>query len=263
MEVRDDQCVTGVDGLRDAVVIVTGASDGIGLETARQLAAAGAIPVLVARRGELLMAEVQSLAAQGEMAYAVESDLGHVDAPAHVVDAVVTRFGRVDGLVNNAAIVRHLPLTQWTSDLFDAHIAVNLRAPFFLVQQAAPHLATSAWGSVVNVSSSSGALHLKGQSVYGMTKAGVDYLTRTLAGELADTGVRVNGVAPGPIDTAIHLSWADDIDAAYRWLAEQVPLGRIGSTREVAAMILFLLGPDSSFITGAVVPVDGGQVVRP
>jgi len=250
-------------GLRDAVVVVTGASDGIGLETARQLAAAGAIPVLVARRGKLLAAEVESLAAQGKTAYAVEADLGHIDAPARVVDAVHTRFGRIDGLVNNAAMVRHLPLAQWPSDLFDAHVALNVRAPFFLVQQAAAHLAASDWGSVVNVSSSSGALHLKGQSVYGMTKGAVDYLTRTLAGELADTGVRINGVAPGPIDTAIHQTWADDIEAAYRWLAAQVPLGRIGSTREVAAMILFLLGPASSFITGAVIPVDGGQVVRP
>ena len=114
---------------------------------------------------------------------------------------------------------------------------------------------------MVNISSSSGTLRRVGQSVYGMTKSALDYLTQTLAGELAPLGVRVNGIAPGPIDTPIHATWADDLAEAYRWLGSQVPLGRIGAPEEVALWITLLLSPMASFMTGAVIPLDGGQVI--
>ena len=249
--------------LADSIVVVTGASSGIGLEASRRLAHAGARVALVARRGEVLAEEVRSLSAAGATALAVPADLAEADAARSIIDRVVATWGGVDGLVNDAAIVRHMPLGDWPMDLFDEHIAVNIRTPFFLTKEALPHLKASRWGSVVNISSSSGTLRLKGQSVYGMTKAALDYLTQSLAGELADSGVRINCVAPGPIDTPIHATWADDLEVAYKWLAEQVPLGRIGNTTDIANTILFLLSPLSSFITGAVIPVDGGQVIRP
>jgi len=171
------------------------------------------------------------------------------------------RFGRLDGLVNNAATIRHLPLAEWDTGGFDEHLAVNVRAPFFLIQAALPALRESPVRSVVNVSSSSGTLRRTGQSVYGMTKSALDYLTQTLAGELAPLGVRVNGISPGPIDTPIHTTWADDLDEAYRWLSGQVPLGRIGAPEEVALWITLLLSPLASYMTGAVIPLDGGQVI--
>jgi NAD(P)-dependent dehydrogenase (short-subunit alcohol dehydrogenase family) len=95
-----------------------------------------------------------------------------------------------------------------------------------------------------------------------MTKSALDYLTQSLAGELAPERIRINAIAPGPIDTPIHATWADDLDEAYRWLADQVPLGRIGDAGEVARWIALLLSPVSSFMTGAVIPLDGGQVIR-
>ncbi len=244
--------------LTGAVAIVTGASSGIGLDTARRLSAAGCQVVLAARRADVLAAEAEALGG-----LAVPVDLADPDAPRRIVEAAVERFGRVDCLVNNAAVVRHEPLAGWDTAGFDRHVAVNVRAPFLLIQQALPYLRTSRWRSVVNISSSSGALRLKGQSVYGMTKSALDYLTGSLAGELAADGIRVNSVAPGPVDTPIHRSWSDDLDATYRWLGEQVPLGRIGVTSEIAQVILFLLSPLASYVTGAVVPVDGGQVIRP
>jgi NAD(P)-dependent dehydrogenase (short-subunit alcohol dehydrogenase family) len=249
-------------GLRDAAIIVTGASSGIGAATATALATAGASVVLVGRREDTLKAQADVVAEAGAEALAVPADMAEPDSPARIAAACRDRFGRIDGIVNNAALVRHQPLADWDTAGFDLHLATNVRGPYFLIQAAAPDLAASPIKSVVNIGSSSGAIHLSGQSVYGMTKAALNYLTVSLAGELAPSGIRVNCIGPGPIDTPIHATWADDLEAAYQWLAEQVPLGRIGVADEVARWIAFLLSPVSSFMTGAVIPLDGGQVIH-
>jgi meso-butanediol dehydrogenase / (S,S)-butanediol dehydrogenase / diacetyl reductase len=248
-------------GLAGAAVIVTGAGSGIGAATARQLGAAGASVVLVGRREEPLESMAAQITAGGGVALCVPADLADPGSPEHITGACLARFGRLDGLVNNAATVRHMPLGEWDAGCFDEHVATNIRAPFFLIQAALPALRESPVRSVVNISSSSGTLHRVGQSVYGMTKSALDYLTKTLAGELAPLGVRVNAIAPGPIDTPIHATWAEDLTQAYRWLGSQVPLGRIGNPEEVALWITLLLSPMAAFITGAVIPVDGGQVI--
>ena len=248
-------------GLRGAVVIVTGGGSGIGAATARQLGTMGAPAVLVGRREALLKEVAGQIAADGGEALCVTADLADPASPHRIVDACLARYDRIDGLVNNAAVVRHMPLREWDVGRFDEHLATNVRAPFFLIQAALPALLDSPVRSVVNISSSSGTLRRVGQSVYGMTKAALDYLTQTLAGELAPLGVRVNSIAPGPIDTPIHATWAEDLAEAYRWLGSQVPLGRIGAPEEVAVWITLLLSPLASFMTGAVMPLDGGQVI--
>jgi meso-butanediol dehydrogenase/(S,S)-butanediol dehydrogenase/diacetyl reductase len=248
-------------GLGGSVVIVTGAGSGIGAATARHLAAAGASVVLVGRRTAPLESVADAIVADGGQACCVPADLALAVGPRQVAAACLDRFGRIDGVVNNAAVVRHLPLGEWSVTGFDEHVATNIRAPFFLIQAALPALLKSPVRSVVNISSSSGTLRRTGQSVYGMTKCALDYLTQTLAGELARHGVRVNCIAPGPIDTPIHATWATDLAEAYRWLQSQVPLGRIGSPDEVARWIALLLSPVSSFMTGAIIPLDGGQVI--
>ena len=247
--------------LADSAVIVTGAGSGIGAAAARQLGAAGAGVVLVGRRVELLDEVADSIRAGGGRALAVPADLAEPGSPQLVTGACLDYYGRIDGLVNNAAVVRHFPLADWTADGFDEHVATNIRAPFFLIQAAVPALRESSLKSVVNIGSSSGILRRTGQSVYGMTKCALGYLTQTLAGELAAEGIRVNCIAPGPVDTPIHATWASDLDEAYRWLESQVPLGRIGTADEVARWIVLLLSPVASFMTGAVIPLDGGQVI--
>ncbi len=248
-------------GLAGAVIIVTGGGSGIGAATARQLGAVGAPVVLVGRREDRLNEVASQITSGGGQALSVPADLADPASPRRIVDACLARYGRLDGLVNNAAVVRHMPLGEWDIGSFDEHVATNVRAPFFLIQAALPALRESPVRSVVNVSSSSGTLRRVGQSVYGMTKCALDYLTQSLVGELAPLGIRVNSISPGPIDTPIHATWADDLAEAYRWLGSQVPLGRIGAPQEVALWITLLLSPMASFMTGAVLPLDGGQVI--
>ena len=164
--------------------------------------------------------------------------------------------------MNNAAVVRHRPIAEWTTDGFDEHFATNVRAPYFLIQAALPDLLRLA-GQIRGQHQLLVRLAAADRPVGVRDDQGGPRLPDPdLAGELAPAGVRVNCIAPGPIDTPIHATWADDLDEAYRWLAEQVPLGRIGTADEVARWIALLLSPFAVFLTGAVIPLDGGQVLH-
>jgi NAD(P)-dependent dehydrogenase (short-subunit alcohol dehydrogenase family) len=164
-------------------------------------------------------------------------------------------------LVNNAAAIKHLPIAEANRELFEEHLSVNVLAPYFLIQAALPLLYQSDSGVVINISSSSGSLAIPGQSMYGTSKAAIEYLTCSLAAELAPH-IRVNAIAPGPVDTPIHLSWAgDDVEGAYQRMKSELPLKRMGTAAELAKWIVWLASEDASFVTGVVIPVDGGQTL--
>ena len=243
-----------------STAIVTGAGTGIGAAAARRLAAAGWNVALVGRRAELLGQVAADIEAGGGRALPLSIDLHKPEAANLVLARTTDKFGDVDALVNNAAVIKVLPLAEFTTDILDQHWAVNIRAPFLLIQAALPWLQKHG-GAVVNISSSSATLLRPGQSVYGMTKSALEYITRSLAGELAQHKIRINALALGPVDTPIHETWATDLKAAYAWLAGQVPLGRIASADEIARWIEILVSPDSNWMTGAVIPLDGGQVL--
>jgi len=241
-------------------VIVTGAGTGGGAAAARRLAAGGWNVALVGRRANLLDEVAADIGKRGGKTVVISADLGEAAAAKTIVDRTVAAFGGIDALVNNAAVIKVLPLAEYTTEILDQHWTVNIRAPFLLIQAALPHLQKQG-GAVVNISSSSGTILRPGQSVYGMTKHALEYISRSLAGELAPFRIRVNTLALGPVDTPIHQTWATDLKAAYEWLAKQVPLGRIAEADEIARWIEILVSPDAGWMTGAIIPLDGGQVL--
>jgi NAD(P)-dependent dehydrogenase (short-subunit alcohol dehydrogenase family) len=241
--------------------LVTGAGSGIGAASASLLAKKGHAVALVGRRAELLEETAAAILAQGGRAETIVADLAAEDGPSRVVDATLSAFGRLDVLVNNAAVIRNDAFERFTMADFDLHVAVNLRAPFFLVQAALPALRRGDAPAVVNVSSSVGSIVKPSTTLYATTKAALEYLTRATAYELATAGIRVNCIAPGPVDTPIHATYSDDLDETYRDLARRIPLGRMGAPDDVARWVWWLVSPDTGWTTGNVVHVDGGQVL--
>ena len=241
--------------------LVTGGGSGIGEAVARRLAAQGVAVALVGRRRDALDAVVSSIVASGGTAVALPADLIDRDAPRAVVAGTLRAFGRLDVLVNNAGLTSITPLPEITPEQFEREFAVNVRAPLFLAQAALDALRESASGCIVNVSSASAWLYRPGQSVYGTTKAAVEYLTRSLAAELAADGIRVNAVVPGPTTTDIHLQWDGEIEETRAYLARMTPLGRMGTAAEVATWIVRLTEDDASWVTGSVLHVDGGRTL--
>jgi NAD(P)-dependent dehydrogenase (short-subunit alcohol dehydrogenase family) len=248
--------------LAERVAIVTGAASGIGEATARLLARKGLDLALVARRRERLEALAAELAGSGRRAIVLPIDLGEPEAPEAVVAATLAELGRLDVIVNNAASFKLRPVEEFTIADFDDHVAVNVRAPYFLVRAGLDALRASPAPVVVNVSSAAAVMYRPGQTIYGLTKAAIEHLTLNLAAELAPDGVRVVCVRPGPVATELHAAVADP-EERLRTLEKLVPLGRVGQADEVALWIGHLVARDASWVTGSIVTVDGGRVLGP
>ncbi len=241
--------------LKDGSFVVTGGGRGIGLETARALAAGGARVCLVGRRVEPLEAAVAAL---GEGAWAFPGDVSSASDADRLAGAVRARWGRLDGLVNAAGIAPMASLANTDPDTWDRAFAVNVRGPYLLCRALGPLLREGRSPAVVNVSSTLAEKPIPGMAAYNASKAALNQLTRSLALEWAPA-IRVNAVMPAVVDTPIHADRGLTIEQVHE-MDRIHPMQRIGTPTDVASLILFLLSDASSWMTGAVIPIDGGML---
>jgi NAD(P)-dependent dehydrogenase (short-subunit alcohol dehydrogenase family) len=236
------------------VALVTGAARGIGLATAKKFLAEGWRVALLDIEGELLREAVTTIGDAGNT-LAVQADVAEASAVASALAETQARFGRLDALINNAGIAVFAPLMETSDDDWARVLAVNLTGPFLCAKAAVPHLRERG-GAIVNITSISSLRASTLRSAYGTSKAGLAHLTKQLAVELASLGIRVNAVAPGPVETAmakeVHTS---EIRADYH---DAIPLNRYGLEEELAEAVFFLCSERASYITGQVLAVDGG-----
>jgi NAD(P)-dependent dehydrogenase (short-subunit alcohol dehydrogenase family) len=236
--------------------LITGGTSGIGLEVARQFIQEGARVLVTGLRDETLAAARQDL--RGE-ALIAKVDAGDANAQPQLAALVREHFGQLDVAVLNAGIGVFRPLEQWSEEAFDRSLNVNFKGPFFLLQALLPVLANPA--SVVLTGSVNAHIGMPTSSVYSATKSALRSLARTMSGELASRGVRVNTLSPGPVRTPIYQKLGLPAEALQRMEASilaGIPAGRFGSPGEIARAAVFLASDESAFALGSELVIDGG-----
>ena len=241
--------------LKDKVALLTGASQGIGRETALALAEAGAKVAAAARNEEKLAALVQEIVNAGGEAMAVKMDVADAEQVKAGFKQVLDKYGRLDILVNNAAITRDGLALRMKQEDWEAVLRTNLTGAHLCVQQALGPMLRARAGRIINVSSVVAEMGNAGQANYVAAKAGLIGLTKAIAMEIASRNVTVNAVAPGFITTPMTDVLSEKVKGE---LKARIPLGRMGSARDVAAAIVFLASDEAGYITGHVLDVNGG-----
>jgi len=241
--------------LTGRVAVVTGGTRGIGLAVARGLAAQGAKVVVASRKEAACRQAADAIVADGGDAVGVPAHMGDLDAVAALVDRTVDRYGTVDIVVNNAANALAQPVGEITAEAWQKVQDTNERGPLFLVQRALPHLEAGGHGAVLNVVSAGVFTSGAGVAMYTAAKAGLLALTRSMAAELALRGVRVNALAPGPVDTDMVRNTGP---AGQAGMAAATALRRLATAEEMVVPALFLVSDAASYVTGSVLVADGG-----
>ncbi|MDH3387087.1 MAG: glucose 1-dehydrogenase [Gammaproteobacteria bacterium] len=245
-----------MSALSGRVAVVTGGGQGIGLGISLALRAAGA-EILVAQRSPL----PQELA----QARWIEADLAQAQNHAAIAEAALRHFGRVDILVNNAGIMFEKALDDMDYDDWNRMLAVNLTAPVFLSKHLLPLMRAGQGASIINIGSIEGLAANPAHAAYCATKGGIHALTRAMAVDLGNDGIRVNAIAPGWIRTDLsndYINAQPDAESAWQGLFKMHPLGRIGEPEDVGKLAVFLGGDDAAFITGQVIVIDGGRTSK-
>jgi 3-oxoacyl-[acyl-carrier protein] reductase len=258
-------------GLRERACIITGASRGIGLTAARMLAGEGASLLLVGRREDALAAAARSCTEAGGRAETIALDITDAAAAERVAQRCRHAFGRIDALVNNAGTSAARALEELTDEEWQAQWDLHVMAPMRLMRAVVPAMRERGWGRIVNVSSSSGKRPGQRNVAYSVTKAAALSLSRAFADRYARAGILVNSITPGPVQTELWIGLgglADQVAQARGISREEVlsataagvPLGRLATEEEIAAVIVFLCSQAASYVAGAAWSVDGGLV---
>ncbi|MDH3642239.1 MAG: SDR family oxidoreductase [Gammaproteobacteria bacterium] len=244
--------------LKDRTCVITGGSSGIGAATVRRFVEEGA-EVLIA---DLAIEEASKLAAElGRAVSAIRCDVRFEESVQAVAEAAMARWGHVDILVNNAGSELNRSYDETTVEEWDRVQDTDLKGPWLMCKHLVPHMVERGSGSVINIASLNGLVGFPLSTAYGGAKGGLVVFTRDMAIELAASGVRINCVCPGVIDTGMMERWTDlmpDKDEAKEMLRGVMPIGRMGTAEEVAGAIFFFASDDSSLCQGAVLSVDGG-----
>jgi 3-oxoacyl-[acyl-carrier protein] reductase len=242
--------------LRDKVAVVTGASQGIGRDTAHALAEAGAKVAVAARNEEKLTELVQEISEKGGEAFAVKMDVADIDQIKTGFKSILEKFGKIDILVNNAAITRDGLAIRMKADDWDAVIRTNLTGAHLCIQQVLSPMMKARAGRIINISSVVAETGNAGQANYVAAKAGIIGLTKAIAIEIASRNITVNAVAPGFVESPMTAVLPDKVKEE---LKVRIPLGRMGTGKDVAASIVFLASDEAAYITGHVLDVNGGM----
>lgn len=241
--------------VQQPVAIVTGASRGIGAEIAKRLSAEGyAVSINYASSAREAENLVEQLHRQGGRAVAIKADIANAADVKRLFDETEAHLGKVDVLVNNAGILKVLPLAQHTDELFEQTFAINTRGTFNTLREASTRLNDG--GRIVNFSSTTVALNLPGYAVYSASKAAVESFTHIFAKELRGRGIKVNAVAPGPVATELFLNGKSE--EQIQQFAKMPPLERLGQPEDIASVVAFLVSPNGSWINGQILRANGG-----
>lgn len=245
--------------LTGKIALVTGAGRGIGREIALTLAKNGAT-VIVNYNGskESADAVVTQIKENGGSAEAVQCNVSDFSASEEFVKQVLAKYKKVDILVNNAGVTRDNLIMRMSEEDYDAVLDTNLKGAFNMIRHLSRSFIKQRGGKIINISSVSGVLGNAGQANYSASKAGLIGLTKSVAREFASRGINVNAVAPGFIDTDMTKNMTED---AKKELNNMIPMGKMGTTKSIADLVLFLAGEQSDYITGQVICVDGGMCI--
>jgi len=253
------------DRVKDRIAIVTGAGSGIGQASAIRLAEEGAKVICADINLESATNTAQQIKDAGFIAEGYALDISDSQGCTALVDHAVTKFGAIDILVNNAGVNLPGVFHEVSNETIDRTLNVNVKGAMYLTRAALPHMLKNSRGSIVNMSSVNGLVSEPYLSVYSASKGAIVMFTRGIALDYAKTGIRCNAICPGWVDTPInhaHAKMLGGLDHVYKTIDSFQPIGRPGTSREIANVVLFLASDESSFMTGSIVSADGGMTAQ-